>query len=1021
MTFTASDGTVFETRAAWREHEMRRFSFKQRSRESLVKRPGEIDGQGFILEDLEDCEVALCDHSDQVTADNLAGCRVLIGASSESVFLRDCRDCDFTVACKQLRTRDCTGCRIHLYSKTEPVIETSSGMAFANFNGAYAGHAEHLRRAGLPPGANLWFAVFDFNDEASTGANWSVRPPGDAEEPVWRPLDDGAPLAIPRTAPGAVAVPSAAPDASSFSFPAAGSAAGAAALPAPTAASSPPRPVPREATGAQSPPRRPGAAASAEEAAPPPADPRPASAPPSPTAARAAEAPARPPASLRALLRLASERGMDLRKWFEPEAGAGGPAFEREKRGSAGEFEPGFGGSAAPLLLGVHDFHLKLSGLGLALCAGQPDDVQRTVDGALSSSAIQQAADAARDPSGAVDVSSLLSLCGLPPGGEGAGMRPGPPPAPTPAPAAKAPEDRRRALRRLKHLSQRTMELLKAALKPGDRFRRVLLALSLDSAEAAPPVTRATLRRALREAGLEFSRVQCAAVMRHAAQSGAGEATPASLPAPLFRHFLSALRLERAIAFEAWTETKASQSKAARRGARETLKRVLEGKGCGGDAEALRRAAEELRPFEACGRGLLEAEARHEARRWLSSAAGRQEVRRRALRLEEAAPEADRRDALRSARRGALEQRAALLLASEGASAALSKALVAADVAEHAGAGRARAAPAPPFAVWAQSRAAARAEGSRRRRAWLEAKAALRRRAAAEGAKAALVREVEREVTTLAQRSAAEESATAEAAEAAGGSDAAPPFRSAHPSRRGLELNRRLAALRARASTEGVALAGESAAARKAGGLVSKESFEELFRDALRSLRADRRVSREAKGLAGEGPSGEDPGLFLPRGAAAERAAREAEEAEQEAEKDREQWLRRKEKEARRRRKERRRSDEERREAEARRRKEAKKAYRRWLRLHRRNKYYSYKNKASSDRAKAKPPAPEGKEGWVDVAPPPKRAPGRRRPQGPAAGLGDALGALGADNVEAQLERLRAEEARLRRRAAGTA
>ena len=57
----------------------------------------------------------------------------------------------------------------------------------------------------------------------------------------------------------------------------------------------------------------------------------------------------------------------------------------------------------------------------------------------------------------------------------------------------------------------------------------------------------------------------------------------------------------------------------------------------------------------------------------------------------------------------------------------------------------------------------------------------------------------------------------------------------------------------------------------------------------------------------------------------------------------------------------------------------------------------------------------------MDVAPPPKRAPGRRRPQGPAAGLGDALGALGADNVEAQLERLRAEEAQLRRRAAGTA
>ena len=97
------------------------------------------------------------DHSDQVQVDVLKNCQVFIGPSCESVFIRDCEgallllhrrlligrvtDCVFTVACKQLRTRDCHRCTIFLYSKTEPVIETSSGLKFGPFNGAYPGAA----------------------------------------------------------------------------------------------------------------------------------------------------------------------------------------------------------------------------------------------------------------------------------------------------------------------------------------------------------------------------------------------------------------------------------------------------------------------------------------------------------------------------------------------------------------------------------------------------------------------------------------------------------------------------------------------------------------------------------------------------------------------------------------------------------------------------------------------------------------------------------------------------------------
>jgi protein XRP2 len=43
------------------------FMFCERKGEKLVKKPGEIGGQQFILEDLEDCEVLLLDHCAQVS------------------------------------------------------------------------------------------------------------------------------------------------------------------------------------------------------------------------------------------------------------------------------------------------------------------------------------------------------------------------------------------------------------------------------------------------------------------------------------------------------------------------------------------------------------------------------------------------------------------------------------------------------------------------------------------------------------------------------------------------------------------------------------------------------------------------------------------------------------------------------------------------------------------------------------------------------------------------------------------
>jgi protein XRP2 len=152
------------------------------------------------MADCEGCELVVADRCDQVQIDVLKSCKVFVGASSEAVFVRNCSDSVFYLACKQLRTRDCVNCTFYLYAQTEPIIETSTGMKFAPFKGGYAEQAAHMAAANLNPTINLWWGLFDFNDEAKTGKNWSYVPDAEQAEP-WFP-NGGADQVCAITAPG---------------------------------------------------------------------------------------------------------------------------------------------------------------------------------------------------------------------------------------------------------------------------------------------------------------------------------------------------------------------------------------------------------------------------------------------------------------------------------------------------------------------------------------------------------------------------------------------------------------------------------------------------------------------------------------------------------------------------------------------------------------------------------------------------------------------------------------------------
>jgi len=178
-SFKTPDGQIFSSRTEFRKYMSETFySFKNRANEKLEKKPGEIAGQTFNINDIEQCEVKVMDHSDQVLVDSIKSCKILIGPSSASVFVRNAVDCELFIACKQFRCRDCKNCTVSLYSKTEPVVETSSMMKFYPYSAFYPFQSEHFAKAELIPEHNHWCNVFDFNkgDGSIPEPHWMVIP-----------------------------------------------------------------------------------------------------------------------------------------------------------------------------------------------------------------------------------------------------------------------------------------------------------------------------------------------------------------------------------------------------------------------------------------------------------------------------------------------------------------------------------------------------------------------------------------------------------------------------------------------------------------------------------------------------------------------------------------------------------------------------------------------------------------------------------------------------------------------------
>ena len=208
VEFTASDGSTFRDRNAYRSHVMQtEFTFQKetgrRGPRALVKQPGTVNGEPFDLKDLDDCEAAVLGWMSQVQIDQCKDSKILIGPTEGSVFVRDCTDCEFTIACRQLRTRNCQNCTFHLMTTTDPIIEMSSGLIFTPYNGSWHGQRSHFDAAKLDVNDNHWRDILDFNMGGKDGYD-VPEPHYELREEVmtdWRFENAGACASLPNENP----------------------------------------------------------------------------------------------------------------------------------------------------------------------------------------------------------------------------------------------------------------------------------------------------------------------------------------------------------------------------------------------------------------------------------------------------------------------------------------------------------------------------------------------------------------------------------------------------------------------------------------------------------------------------------------------------------------------------------------------------------------------------------------------------------------------------------------------------
>jgi len=126
-------------------------------RGKITKKPGDINGGNFTVEDVKEARILLLDHVGDVLINNVNSADVVVGPASGCVRLKDCNKCNIVVACREIKIAKCDNIRVFVSAATPPIVGWGSKNVFIGpFTAAYPGISEHFAAAELNPRHNCW-------------------------------------------------------------------------------------------------------------------------------------------------------------------------------------------------------------------------------------------------------------------------------------------------------------------------------------------------------------------------------------------------------------------------------------------------------------------------------------------------------------------------------------------------------------------------------------------------------------------------------------------------------------------------------------------------------------------------------------------------------------------------------------------------------------------------------------------------------------------------------------------------
>ncbi|EQC32101.1 hypothetical protein SDRG_10297 [Saprolegnia diclina VS20] len=152
----------------------------------------------LTLARLTNCIVCIVTPTSALRATALRNCHVLTGPIAGSLWLEDCTESSFTVACRQLRVHHCHNARFYLRISSHPIIEDCSKLGFAPYTLQFDGLGAQLEASGMDRPSPLYAQVHDFKwHRAQQSPHWYLLGADDLHPMAADPRLRSTPVSLP--------------------------------------------------------------------------------------------------------------------------------------------------------------------------------------------------------------------------------------------------------------------------------------------------------------------------------------------------------------------------------------------------------------------------------------------------------------------------------------------------------------------------------------------------------------------------------------------------------------------------------------------------------------------------------------------------------------------------------------------------------------------------------------------------------------------------------------------------------